>query len=221
LQNMVELAAFLGNPGAEYARTRHNAGWLLAEKLPFFPDLRWRQKFQGRYASLESRDLVPAAAPARLHFLMPETYMNNSGDSIGAAASFLKIPPEKILLVHDELELPLGTVSLKFSGGLGGHNGLRSMKARFGTADFWRLRIGIGRPDDRKPGQGGPQGSGRGVIGWVLSGFSAEEEAVLAGVFPAAAAALTEALVRGPETLLPEWAKKNLVPPEAAAGQQS
>ena len=140
---------------------------------------------------------------------MPETFMNLSGDS--AAAAFFKIPPERILVVHDELELPLGILSLKFAGGLGGHNGLRSMKARLGTADFWRLRIGIGRPDDRAPGEGGPPGSGKGIIDWVLSDFTAAERSALDQVLDAAVPLFVQTLVSEPETLLPEWKKKNVV----------
>jgi PTH1 family peptidyl-tRNA hydrolase len=225
---MVELAAFLGNPGREYARNRHNAAWLLAKRLPFFPSLDWRKKYRGRYAALEGTKLLPyrgmeetggleskaPSLPPRIHFLMPETYMNNSGEAVLAAASFFKIPPERILVVHDELELPLGTVSLKFSGGLGGHNGLRSLRACFGTAGFWRLRIGIGRPDERLPGQGGREGSGRGILDWVLSNFSSEEEPVLEETLKTAAALFTELLLQGPEPLLPEWRKKKvLLPP--------
>jgi PTH1 family peptidyl-tRNA hydrolase len=229
---MIELAAFLGNPGREYAGNRHNAGRLLAGKCPFFASLRWREKFKGRYASLESGRLLPyqnlsaglpgsalcesafsgpspAAGgrddpPERIHFLMPETYMNLSGDSVYAAASFFKIPPERVLVVHDELELPLGTAALKFSGGLGGHNGLRSMKARFGTADFWRLRIGIGRPNHAD------------ISLWVLSDFTPPERPALERVLDACAAALTEALLRGPESLLPEWNKKKIPGPQEA-----
>ncbi|MDR1047908.1 MAG: aminoacyl-tRNA hydrolase [Treponema sp.] len=215
---MIELAAFLGNPGREYEKNRHNAGRLLAEKLPFFSRLAWQKKYKGLYAALDGGSIAVEtgfSVPSRLHFLMPETFMNLSGESVFAAASFFKIKPEAIIVVHDELELPLGTVSFKFSGGLGGHNGLRSMKACFGTADFWRLRIGIGRPDDRKPGEGGPQGSGRGIFDWVLSDFSRAEEAVLAEILPPAAAALTESLSKGPEGLLPEWKKKKIETTEA------
>jgi PTH1 family peptidyl-tRNA hydrolase len=208
---MVELAVFLGNPGREYAGNRHNVGRFLAFKLPFYGELRWRKKFKGLYADMEGRRLSEGSScgiPSKLHFLMPETYMNLSGDSVEAAASFFKISPEHILTVHDELELPLGSLSLKFSGGLGGHNGLRSMKARLGTADFWRLRIGIGRPDDRAPGEGGPPGSGRGIIDWVLSDFAASEKAALEQVLEAAVPLFTGALVSEPETLLPEWKKR-------------
>jgi PTH1 family peptidyl-tRNA hydrolase len=126
--------------------------------------------------------------------------MNLSGDSVGMAAAFFKIEPEQILVVHDELDLSLGQVSLKFSGGLGGHNGLRSMKARFGTADFWRLRIGIGRPGHND------------ISGWVLSDFSVQEQEVLGPVLEAAVAVLIRALVFGPQSLLPEWNKKKIEP---------
>jgi PTH1 family peptidyl-tRNA hydrolase len=201
---MIELIAFLGNPGQEYAKNRHNAGRLLAAFLPFASGLNWQKKHKGLYAGLDSAAL-PAADPGRspsisppalARFLMPETYMNLSGESVRAAASFYKIPPERILVVHDELELPLGTAAFKFSGGLGGHNGLRSIKACVGTADFWRLRLGIGRPNHPD------------ISGWVLSDFSAPEAEILGQVLPAAAAALTQALAEGPETLLPEWNKK-------------
>jgi PTH1 family peptidyl-tRNA hydrolase len=218
---MIQLAAFLGNPGGAYARNRHNAGRLLAGELPFFASLNWREKGRGRYAALDRDRLAafaaggetasPAAIPRdKVYFLIPETYMNLSGDSVQPAAAYFKVPPERILAVHDELELPLGTVSLKFSGGLGGHNGLRSLKASLGTAGFWRLRIGIGRPGDRVPGQGGAPGSGRGVVDWVLSDFSAAEEEVLAPTLGAAAAVLVRALAFGPEMLLPEWGKKRV-----------
>ncbi len=208
---MIELVAFLGNYGREYSRNRHNAGWMLADVLPFASALSWQRKFKGRYAALETARLdaarpasdgprpAPAAdAPSRLHFLMPETYMNLSGDSVHEAATFFKIPAERILVVHDELELPLGTAAFKFSGGLGGHNGLRSMKARFGTADFWRLRLGIGRPDHPD------------VAAWVLSDFTRDEAIALGLVLEAAAAALVSALLRGPEAVLPEWNKKRI-----------
>jgi PTH1 family peptidyl-tRNA hydrolase len=212
---MLDLAVFLGNPGAEYGRNRHNAGRLLAEKLPFYDTLAWRKKYKGLYAALDRVKLSPAEAsgarPAEasgaVHFLIPETYMNLSGDSVRAAASFFRISPDRIIVVHDELELPLGTVSLKFSGGLGGHNGLRSMKARLGTADFWRLRVGIGRPPGRLPGEGGPPGSGGDVSGWVLSDFGAAEAPLLEAALAAASGLLVRALDAGPEGLLPEWKK--------------
>ena len=196
---MIKLAAFLGNPGKEYALNRHNAGRMLAESLLFYPSLSWQKKFKGLYSSREN-----------FHYLMPETYMNLSGESVFAAASFYKINIEEIIVVHDELELPLGTISLKFSGGLGGHNGLRSMKSVFGSADFWRLRIGIGRPDARLPGEGGPAGSGEGVYDWVLSDFSGAEREILTPALDAGAGLLQQLSTNGPEPLLNEWKKKNI-----------
>ena len=156
--NMIQLVVFLGNYGREYERTRHNVAWQFQDSLPFSSKLNWQSKFKGQYASIETVQLaqelaksgilstkegnpvnIPEEAPSKIYFLKPETYMNLSGDSIGEIAHFYKIKPEEILVVHDELELPVGTMSLKWSGGLGGHNGLRSTKANLGTQDFWRL----------------------------------------------------------------------------------
>jgi PTH1 family peptidyl-tRNA hydrolase len=207
---MVELVAFLGNKGFQYTKNRHNAAWLLANELPFSSSLSWREKFHGEYASLDGTFLqkyLPdeISSPQKkivladkVHFIKPNTFMNLSGESVQPAAAFFKIPPERILIVHDELELGLGQASFKFSGGLGGHNGLRSMKACFGTADFWRLRIGIGRPDHSD------------ISSWVLSDFFSHEEPVLEQVLQVSAKGLIEALAFGPESLLPEWNKKKI-----------
>ena len=209
---MIELIAFLGNPGKEYSRNRHNAGFLLAEKLSAKKSLSWQKKFKGLYAALERDKLVEAPgdseAPSRIHLLKPQTYMNLSGEPVFQAAAFFKIKSSAILVIHDELELPLGTISLKFSGGLGGHNGLRSMKACFGTADFWRIRIGIGRPDSRLPGEGGPPGSGVGIVDWVLSDFSSGELQILDRVLETSEELLLRAILSDPDGLLPEWSKK-------------
>jgi len=212
---MLELAAFFGNPGKGYSRNRHNAGFLLAEKLNFYSSLSWQQKFKGIYAAMDRvrlgelniADDVPDPSP-RAYFLMPQNYMNRSGESVAAAAAFFKIKSQSILVVHDELELPLGTISLKFSGGLGGHNGLRSMKACFGTADFWRLRVGIGRPGSRLPGEGGRPGSDEGVADWVLSDFTTAETETLDRVLQVGAELLVQAFLTEPETLLAQWGKK-------------
>jgi PTH1 family peptidyl-tRNA hydrolase len=196
---MIKLAAFFGNPGAEYARNRHNAGRMLAQSLPFYQSLSWQKKYSGLYTSHEG-----------IHFIMPETYMNLSGVSVQAAAAFYKINIGEIIVIHDELELPLGSISLKFSGGLGGHNGLRSMKKSFNSADFWRLRIGIGRPDSRLPGEGGHEGSGEGIVDWVLSNFSKNEQETLMPALDAGANLLMQTFANEPETLLKEWSKKKI-----------
>jgi PTH1 family peptidyl-tRNA hydrolase len=221
---MLHLVVFLGNPGAEYSRNRHNAGWMLAEALPFFSALDWKKKFKSLYACLDgipnlASDTLPEATlPAmavmrteKLRLIKPQTYMNLSGESAYAAASFFKIKVNEIIVVHDEIELPFGTLSLKFSGGLGGHNGLRSMKDNFGSADFWRLRIGIGRPDSRIPGKGGNPENNReaGIADWVLKDFTAAEVEALTPVFNTGAGLLVQTLTSGPEDLLPHWSKKN------------
>jgi PTH1 family peptidyl-tRNA hydrolase len=188
---MIELAAFLGNPGKEYSHNRHNAGFMLAEKPKIDSDLKWQKKFKGFYTVFGGR----------VHFIKPLTFMNLSGESVSQAASFFKIKPDAVIVVHDELELPLGVVSLKFGGGLGGHNGLRSMKASLGSADFWRIRIGIGRP---VPGD-------KRVIDWVLSDFDSGEKEILDKVLDAAADLLLNVLAGNPEDFLPEWAKKKII----------
>jgi PTH1 family peptidyl-tRNA hydrolase len=143
----------------------------------------------------------PGASGERtlVHFIKPETFMNLSGESIEAACSFFKLKPENVLVVHDELELPLGVVSLKWSGGLGGHNGLRSTKASLGTPDFWRLRFGIGRPEHPD------------VAAYVLSDFSSDERSTLGLVWPQAANLLDGILREGPEPFVKEWGKKRVV----------
>ena len=197
---MIKLAAFLGNPGPGYARNRHNAGRLLVQAFPFSSLLSWQKKFNGFYALHDG-----------VHFLMPETYMNLSGVSVQAAAAFFKIKVDEIIVVHDELELALGFVSLKFSGGLGGHNGLRSMNKCFGSPDFWRLRIGLGRPDSRLPGEGGHEGSGEGIVDWVLSDFTEAEQEILTPVLDAGAGLLSRIFAgEEPESFLKEWVKKKI-----------
>jgi len=201
---MIKLAAFLGNPGKKYEKNRHNAGRLLAQAFPFYSSLSWQKKYKGLYSSNEN-----------IHFLMPETYMNLSGESVLAVATFYKIDIKEIIIVHDELELPLGTISLKFAGGLGGHNGLRSMNKCFGGPDFWRLRVGIGRPGTRLPGEGGPAGENDpGVYDWVLSDFTNEEQEKLTPALNAGADLLMKTFIEEPESLLNEWKKKKITLPE-------
>ena len=146
--------------------------------------------------------LVPDEAPAHIYFLKPMTYMNLSGDSIIEVANFYKIEPSEILVVHDELELAPGFVSLKWSGGLGGHNGLRSTKAVLNTADFWRLRFGIGRPDNPNIG----------VADYVLSRFTEDQQEMMQNVFSQTNLLLVKLLLTNkPQDLMGEWSKKNLL----------
>src|SRR5436190_1004895 len=149
------LVAGLGNPGREYEQTRHNVGWLVADELARRHGGSFRSKFSGRVAEVRLGDL-------RLALLKPETYMNESGRSVGAAARFFKVPPEQLLLVHDDVDLAEGRLQARVGGGLAGHNGLRSIAQHLGTNDFLRLRIGVGRPE---------RGDPRPVADYVLSPF--------------------------------------------------
>ena len=154
----------LGNPGARYSDTRHNIGFrvldLIAERWgrPVF-----RDKFNGQYAQTDMRS---PSAVHKIVLLKPQTFMNLSGQSVQPAMSFFKEAPETTLVVHDELDLPLGRLMLKRGGGSGGHNGLKSITERLGTADYCRLRVGIGRPDADFRGD---------VADFVLQGFPPHE----------------------------------------------
>jgi PTH1 family peptidyl-tRNA hydrolase len=131
----------LGNPGEKYANTRHNVGtwWLLKLAEQHGLVLRAESKFQGWAAKLPRGDTW---------LLIPATYMNHSGQPVSALARFYKIPAEEILIVYDELDLDPGAVKLKFGGGVSGHNGLKDIVAHLGSPSFWRLRLGIGKPDN-------------------------------------------------------------------------
>jgi len=189
---MISLVAFLGNYGKQYAGTRHNVAWIFSETLKHCENLNWQSKFKGQFAFSDS------ISSNRIYFVKPETYMNLSGESIGELARFYKIPPEEILVIHDELELPIGMVSLKKGGGLGGHNGLRSTKEILGTPDFWRLRFGIGRPNHSD------------IAGYVLSNFTQDERIILSQIFPQTETLLENILKNNPNNYLKEWSKKNL-----------
>jgi peptidyl-tRNA hydrolase, PTH1 family len=155
------LVAGLGNPGREYERTRHNAGWMVVDELARRRDGSFRSQFAGQLAQVRDGDL-------RLALLKPETYMNVSGRSVGDATRFFKVEPGELLVVHDDVDLEPGRLQARLGGGLAGHNGLRSIAEELGTQDFLRLRIGVGRPGrgDRRP-----------VADYVLSPFEAEVDA--------------------------------------------
>ncbi len=155
------LIAGLGNPGAKYAGNRHNVGFMAVDQL----SNRWgapsfREKFKGEFTKVAVRD-------ADVVLLKPMTYMNLSGESVQEAMRFFKVPLERVLAVHDELDLELGVVRLKIGGGTAGHNGLRSMVTHCGGPGFMRCRIGIGRPERGRPES------------YVLSDFSSLERVEL------------------------------------------
>jgi len=140
----IKLIVGLGNPGSEYAKTRHNAGFWWIDELCANErvSLKAEKKFHGDAARL-------SMSGHDLWLLKPMTYMNASGRAVQALATFYKIVSQEILVVHDELDLPPGTVKMKHGGGHGGHNGLKDIVAHLGTPDFWRLRIGIGHPGEK------------------------------------------------------------------------
>jgi peptidyl-tRNA hydrolase, PTH1 family len=171
------LVAGLGNPGRGYERTRHNVGWLVVDELARRHGGSFKSKFSGRLAELRIDG-------RRVALLKPETYMNESGRSLAAAARFFKVEPEDLLVVHDDVDLEPGRLQARGGGGLAGHNGLRSIASALGTSDFLRLRIGVGRPG---------RGDRRSVSDYVLSGFEPDEDV---GALVGRSADAVETLVR-------------------------
>ena len=155
----MKLIVGLGNPGREYAGTRHNAGFEWVDRLSqmLHAPLKAEVRFHGLCTQIRKNDID-------LWLLEPQTFMNRSGQAVVALCQFYKILPDEIIVVHDELDLPPGIAKLKKGGGLGGHNGLKDIATRLGTQDFWRLRIGIGHPGDRNA-----------VVGYVLHPPKKEE----------------------------------------------
>jgi PTH1 family peptidyl-tRNA hydrolase len=174
------LVVGLGNPGREYAKNRHNVGWLVADELARRLGGSWRSKFAGSLAEVRLGD-------QRIALLKPETYMNDSGKAASAAMRFFKLSPDAVLVVHDDADLDLGRLQIRRGGGLAGHNGLRSVAAGLGTPDFLRLRVGVGRParGDRRP-----------LADFVLSDFdpSTDVEAVVTRAAEAAETVATDGL---------------------------
>ena len=144
IMSEIRLIVGLGNPGREYAATRHNAGFRWVDEFARVhgASLRSDGKFHGQVA----RTVLHGH---EVHLLKPQTFMNVSGRAVAALAHFYKIAPQHILVAHDELDLPPGSAKLKLGGGHGGHNGLKDIIAHLGTQNFWRLRIGIGHPGER------------------------------------------------------------------------
>ena len=158
----IKLIVGLGNPGKEYEATRHNAGFWWVDQVcaETGSKLNLEAKFFGQAGKLHGASEV--------WLLKPTTFMNVSGRAVGAIAKFYKIAPDEVLVIHDELDLPPGTVKLKKGGGHGGHNGLKDITAQLGTPDFWRLRIGIGHPGDKSQ-----------VANFVLHAPTRDEQALI------------------------------------------
>ena len=154
------LVAGLGNPGREHECDRHNVGWMVMDELARRHGGTWKSKFNGRLAEMRIGE-------RRVALLKPETYMNESGRSIGGAARYFKVTPGALLVVHDDVDLELGRLQARAGGGLAGHNGLRSIAQSLGAQEFLRLRVGVGRPE---------RGDPRPVADYVLSPFAADED---------------------------------------------
>jgi PTH1 family peptidyl-tRNA hydrolase len=163
----------LGNPGDRYAATRHNVGFEVARELVRRWELgRPAKRFRGLIATGRA-----GAGGPRVAVLLPQTFMNESGQSAGPARGSLRVPIERTIVVHDEIDLDFGTIRARLGGGVAGHNGLKSLRQGFGSADFWRIRIGVGRPDSTDPEV---------VSSYVLSRFAEPEDEVAALVRRAA-----------------------------------
>lgn len=170
----------LGNPGNEYASTKHNLGFLVVDEIGRRAGIDLtKRKFQGLYGEGTFKN-------NKLILLKPETYMNRSGESVSNAVNFYNIPPENTIVIHDELDLPAGTVRVKSGGGSAGHKGVASIIERLGSDDFIRIRIGIGKPVGKS-----------GTVSHVLSKFSREETELVRESVSLAADAVLEVMEHG------------------------
>jgi PTH1 family peptidyl-tRNA hydrolase len=160
----VWLVVGLGNPGPAYAGHRHNVGYRVVDELADRMGAALRPHKSGRADVLEGRINPPGVPGPRVVLARPRCYMNEVGGPVKALATFYKVPPERIVAIHDELDIPFGTLRTKLGGGDNGHNGLRSMRSSLGTGDFHRVRAGIGRPHGRQD-----------VADFVLSDYSGAE----------------------------------------------
>ncbi|MGF1537679.1 MAG: aminoacyl-tRNA hydrolase [Elainellaceae cyanobacterium] len=199
-----QLIVGLGNPGAKYAKTRHNVGFDVLDQL----SKRWQvplsehRKFQGEFGE-------GFAAPGRkVRLLKPTTFMNRSGQSARAAVDWFKLPPQSVFVVYDDMDLPLGRLRLRLSGSAGGHNGIKSLIAHLGTQDFPRLRVGIGAPKQA--------GADKQVVSHVLGKFSPTEAKLLEEVLYLTLKAVELALDQGVETAMNRYNGQTVTLPESS-----
>lgn len=174
----------LGNPGAEYQHHRHNIGFMVMELLA---DQEGLPAFQKKFKGLKTEGRIEGASD-KLMLLLPQTFMNESGRSVGEACKFYKIPPERVVVFHDELDVKPGEVKVKQGGGTAGHNGLKSIQAHLGTPEFWRVRIGIGHPGQKHL-----------VSNYVLSNFAKAEEDLMTRVIETLANHAALIVTEGPK----------------------
>jgi peptidyl-tRNA hydrolase, PTH1 family len=185
------LVVGLGNPGPAYAGHRHNAGYLVVEELASRvgadpKNVHFRSHKTGRADVVEGRLGMPGEAGPRVVLARPRCYMNESGGPVKALAAFYKLEPEQLVVVHDEIDIPFGTLRVKLGGGDNGHNGLRSLRSALGTGDFYRVRAGVGRPPGRQD-----------VADFLLSNYSTTERKELPFQVDRAADAVESLVIDG------------------------
>ncbi len=189
---MIKLIVGVGNPGLEYELTRHNVAWIFLDGYSHIRSNTWKEKFKGHYTDFSFKG-------SKVYVLKPQTYMNLSGESVQPLCQFFKILPEEILVIQDEIDLAFGQIHFKKGGGLAGHNGLKSIAKHVGSDGFYRMRIGVGRPQ---------HGS---VSSWVLSKFPASMDTELNIVMEKAGEALDTLLESGFKKASNLYNKKNLL----------
>lgn len=188
----IKLIVALGNPGPEYELTRHNIAWTLVDTHPDLISNLWKSKFKGEYTDFNGPS-------GKVYVLKPQTYMNLSGESVQPLCQFFKINIDEILVIQDELDLPFGQIHFKKGGGLAGHNGLKSITKMMGSQEFYRMRVGIGRPD---------RGS---VSSWVLSKIPSSQVTELGIVLDKSNIALSYFLKDGFKKASNEYNKKDFL----------
>jgi PTH1 family peptidyl-tRNA hydrolase len=190
----LKLITGLGNPGEKYAETRHNIGFMVACAAAARAGISLKRKgYQGVYGT-------GRLAGQEATLLLPQTYMNRSGDSVGPACQSLGVSPGDLIVVHDEIDLPFGCLRIKVGGGHGGHNGLRSLCSALGSPDFIRMRIGVGRP---------PEGGD--VAGYVLNRFNSAERSRLEDYVAVAVEALDEVVTSGPHEAMNQFNNREVL----------
>jgi PTH1 family peptidyl-tRNA hydrolase len=193
LPSKIRLIVGLGNPGREYERTRHNAGYWLVERFAASCNIAMRK--DAKYQALVGRHESGA------WLLLPQTFMNASGRSVIMLAGFFRMTPEEILVVHDELDFAPGVAKLKQGGGIAGHNGLRDISQKLASHDYWRLRIGIGHPGDRAA-----------VLNYVLGRPSAEDSRLIDEAIGAGLDALPQLIAEGGQKAMHRLHSRNVAP---------
>jgi peptidyl-tRNA hydrolase, PTH1 family len=192
----MKLIVGLGNPGFLYARNRHNIGFMCVSHLGKMRSIPFDKK------QAQARTGIGTIAGKRVVLARPQTFMNASGESVSALLHRLNVALSDLIVIHDDLDLPVGKIRLRLGGSSGGHKGIESIIARTGTRDFYRIRVGIGRPDNSEDKAAAKEEA---VISYVLSDFTAEEKKIIETVLPTVSEAITCLLVQGLEATMNKY----------------